>query len=278
MLVFYHPRQSAANNPGYSPSAGKPALFVDLLARHGLPVEIQGFEPASREDLCRAHDPAYVDGVLSCRIDNGFGNRLPEVADSLPYTSGSLLAAARAALAARAVTCSPTSGFHHAGYDFGEDYCTFNGLMVTALALRAEGLLGRVAVLDCDFHFGNGTEDIVDRLECREWCLTSGERFVPARDGEAYLRLLDGFLDELLTFRPDLILYQAGADAHMDDPLGGVLTSDQLLRRDQTVFARLAGLPLAWNLAGGYQRDPDGGISRVLDLHLATCRAALCLR
>ena len=47
--------------------------------------------------------------------------------------------------------------------------------------------------------------------------------------------------------------------------------------RDATIFklAKEAGIPLAWNLAGGYQRDPDGGISKVVDLHLNTFRAAI---
>ena len=76
----------------------------------------------------------------------------------------------------------------------------------------------------------------------------------------------------------DVLIYQAGADPHIDDPLGGWLTTEQLLERDTIVFktARLMGLPVAWNLAGGYQRDKDGGISKVLEIHNNTMRA--CLR
>ena len=71
----------------------------------------------------------------------------------------------------------------------------------------------------------------------------------------------------------DLILYQAGADVHVDDPLGGVLTTEQMILRDRIVFeaARLHSIPLAWNLAGGYQ-DP---IECVLALHLNTMRACV---
>jgi len=45
----------------------------------------------------------------------------------------------------------------------------------------------------------------------------------------------------------DLILYQAGADVHVDDPLGGVLTTEQMIERDQIVFdaARASGTPIA---------------------------------
>ena len=66
----------------------------------------------------------------------------------------------------------------------------------------------------------------------------------------------------------DLILFQAGADVHVDDPLGGVLDNDQIRERDRIVFeaARSAGVPLAWDLAGGYQE----AISSVVRIHRAT--------
>lgn len=72
------------------------------------------------------------------------------------------------------------------------------------------------------------------------------------------------------------MLYQAGADPHINDPLGGFLDSDQLRERDRIVFAGLKalGVPVAWNLAGGYQqkRRMDGSwdISAVLAIHDAT--------
>ena len=75
----------------------------------------------------------------------------------------------------------------------------------------------------------------------------------------------------------DLILYQAGADPHINDPLGGVMTTDQMLRRDELVFQECKAMqvPVAWNLAGGYQRDDQHGIRPVLDLHDNTMRACV---
>jgi acetoin utilization deacetylase AcuC-like enzyme len=72
----------------------------------------------------------------------------------------------------------------------------------------------------------------------------------------------------------DLILYQAGADPHVDDPLGGWLTTEQLRERDRRVFAAAVEwhVPVAWNLAGGYQRTEDGGIGPVLEIHRNTMR------
>jgi acetoin utilization deacetylase AcuC-like enzyme len=75
----------------------------------------------------------------------------------------------------------------------------------------------------------------------------------------------------------DVVLYQAGADPHVDDPLGGWLTTNELRSRDRIVFDVLAGLrvPVAWNLAGGYQKERDGTIPRVLEIHMNTARAAI---
>ena len=94
---------------------------------------------------------------------------------------------------------------------------------------------------------------------------------------DAYLdnmRRLGGLLTR---FGPDLVIYQAGADTHVDDPLGGLLTSDQMRERDSTMFAiaRRLSIPLTWNLAGGYQIEADGSIPRVVELHLNTFEEAL---
>jgi acetoin utilization deacetylase AcuC-like enzyme len=111
----------------------------------------------------RAHDADYVRGVLELRLPNGFGDCSPGVAASLPYTSGAMLAAARHAWRRGRTAVAPCSGFHHAGWAHGGGFCTFNGLMVTAAALRAEGAR-KVGILDCDMHDGDGTDDIIDAL------------------------------------------------------------------------------------------------------------------
>jgi acetoin utilization deacetylase AcuC-like enzyme len=266
--VFYSPRQ-VARPDSFSPSPGKPAEVVADWLTAGLPIEIRGPDAVSRAQLALAHRREFVDAILDCRRDNGFGERSRAVADSLPWTSGSLLSAAREALRNKAVAASPTSGFHHAGHDSCGGYCTFNGLMVTALVLKGEGRIARIGILDCDVHYGNGTDDIIKRLKI-DWVrhVTAGTHY----DFEAapfLARLPDlvrGFAD------CDLLLYQAGADPHIDDPLGGFLTTDQLRERDRIVFAmaKRIGLPVAWNLAGGYQKP----LEKVLEIHRNTLAAA----
>ena len=141
--------------------------------------------------------------------------------------------------------------------------------MVTAAALLAEGRVSKVGILDCDEHWGNGTHDIIERLQLNEEVVHYSPCFEFGRPlkAEAFLARIPKLLEKFVDC--DLVLYQAGADPHIDDPLGGWLTTDQLYRRDHAVFETLRKMeiPVAWNLAGGYQRDESGGIRPVLDIH-----------
>jgi acetoin utilization deacetylase AcuC-like enzyme len=102
---------------------------------------------------------------------------------------------------------------------------------------------------------------------------TAGARKRTAKEAEAFLARLP---DTVAAFSEcTILLYQAGADPHVKDPLGGWLTTEQLARRDRIVFAgaKRMGLPVAWDLAGGYQHDASGGISPVLEIHRNTMSA-----
>jgi acetoin utilization deacetylase AcuC-like enzyme len=77
------------------------------------------------------------------------------------------------------------------------------------------------------------------------------------QDAEAgFVDAINQALDIILQLRPDLVLYQAGADMHVDDPKATLRLSSQALeRRDQRIFSALkaAGIPVLCSLAGGYQ-------------------------
>ena len=267
--VFYTPLM-VADADSFSPSASKPAAVVESWRKLRLPLDINAPEPVTTEDLARAHLPAYVDAVLSCRVANGFGNRREAVAKSLPYTSGAMLAAAREALRNGRVAVAPCSGFHHAGYSHGAGFCTFNGLMVTAMALHASGEARRVGILDFDQHYGDGTDHIIDRLRV-DWIthFSAGRHYGDASEATRFLASIPGLVANMKDC--DVMLYQAGADPHIDDPLGGWLTMRQLFERDRLVFEAAAalGIPVAWNLAGGYQTP----LRMVTLIHDGTMRA-----
>jgi acetoin utilization deacetylase AcuC-like enzyme len=192
------------------------------------------------------------------------------------------------------------SGFHHAHADHGEGFCTFNGLVVTIDALRAAGAAQRIAVLDMDLHYGNGTaslaparphlftmsiygNDYAQNTPYRDVSVVhhsdgANHRSIALPNGSGRAPMLDalerGVAEILAWGRPDLLLYQAGADPYCEDPYSPLaLDHDDLLARDRRVFeiAQAERIPIAWVLAGGYTKDT----TKVVRVHLNTFDAAL---
>jgi acetoin utilization deacetylase AcuC-like enzyme len=189
------------------------------------------------------------------------------------------------------------SGFHHSCADHGEGFCTFNGLVVALESLRAQGKIETAAVLDLDLHYGNGTASLAKSRSwlralsiygndyCQNVCFRDvRERhhedgpnhfsvpLIPSgsSDRGGLMDALNQNLDWLLANgRPDILLYQAGADPLRDDPYSPLdLSHEDLMERDRRVFefAKVNGLPVAWVLAGGYSKD----IRKVVDVHVNT--------
>jgi acetoin utilization deacetylase AcuC-like enzyme len=116
MKVFYRDEQTVHLVDVFPPSARKPAIVVCAWQEvFGASIELAAFRPLDERDFYAAHDRAYVRGVFSLAVANGFGTHSQEVAESLGYTNGSMVAAALHALEHREFAASPTSGFHHAG-------------------------------------------------------------------------------------------------------------------------------------------------------------------
>ena len=271
MRVVYSDQVNAVVQ-GYSPSPAKPALVINAWQLRWPDLVVRPPTPVNRSDLIRAHDPSFVDGVLSLNTANGFGTKSRAVIESVMYTNGAFLTAATWAVMAKSAVAAPVSGFHHASWDEAADFCTFNGLLVSAFALQAKHPGMRIGILDYDYHYGNGTVDILEHLGCEDIIhITAGDQWHTQDQADAFLANIDEDLKRLSAC--DVVLYQAGADPHLDDPLGGFLTTEQLAYRDECVFAGLRKLnvPVAWVLAGGYQRPID----KVVEIHVNTMAAAV---
>ena len=274
MIKVFFRKEMMAITKSFSPSPSKPKRVLSSWLSKFQSIEVVEPEPVTVDQLCLAHDRKYVEGVLSCKSNNGFSNRDEAIAKSLPYTTGSMLGAAREALRNGKVAVAPCSGFHHATWNTAFGYCTFNGLMVTALVLKQENAISRIGIIDFDMHEGDGTNNIINHLNI-DWIVhySAGYKFCkPIQAGE--------FMDAIpeiarMMVGCDLVLYQAGADPHVDDPLGGFLTTPQLKSRDRRIFEMLSMLkiPVAWNLAGGYQDK----FHRVLEIHDNTMEACLAV-
>ncbi|HEU0008714.1 MAG TPA: histone deacetylase [Verrucomicrobiae bacterium] len=300
ITAFYHPGFAAPIGDHIMPM-GKFALVADGLK--SLPgVQLAEPAPATEEELRRVHTSEYINAVRT-----GMPRTLaesqkfpwsPQLFPSVCLTTGACIEAARQALA-DGVAAALASGFHHAHADHGEGFCTFNGLVVAADALKAHGEVRTVSILDLDLHYGNGTAALA---ATRPWLYALSVYGSDYQDNEPYnditvrrhtdgpnhfsvtlpagcdgLRMneiLDQHLPGLLKRgKPDLLLYQAGADPLKADPYSPLaLSHADLLERDRRVFefAWQHALPVAWVLAGGYARD----ITKVVEAHLNTFRAA----
>jgi acetoin utilization deacetylase AcuC-like enzyme len=300
ITAFHHPGFAAPIGEHVMPMRKFQLVADGLSGRRGVRVEAP--LPIDPERLLSVHTRAYVDAVRTgeprALAESQKFPWSPALWPSVLLTNGGALAAAERALA-DGVAAALASGFHHSHADHGEGFCTFNGLVVAADALHAAGRVRRVAVLDLDLHYGNGTASL---CATRPWlfnCSIYGNDYhqnKPYRDvetrrhedgpnhvsfalangsgrGELLEALERGTKAVLAAGRPDLVLYQAGADPYREDPYSP-LALDLVDRRarDRVVFAwaKREGLPLAWVLAGGYTPD----VSKVVAVHLATFDAA----
>ena len=300
---------SLFHDPGFAAPIGdhimpmrKFALVAEALrTRPGL--EIVAPPPVTEADLLRVHTPAYLEAIRSgeprALAESQKFPWSPALFPSVLLTNGGVLAAARRALDHR-VSGALASGFHHAFADHGEGFCTFNGLVVALEALRFAGHIQTAAILDLDLHYGNGTaalagsrpwlqalsiygNDYADNTPYRdvsERHHTDGPNhfsvpLIPsgAADGPNLLATLETHLPWLVRHgRPDILLFQAGADPLRDDPYSPLdLSHEDLFQRDRLVFsfARRHHIPTAWVLAGGYTPD----IEKVVRAHVHTATA-----
>lgn len=198
--------------------------------------------------------------------------------------AGCALAAAHAVAAgARAAFALSRPPGHHAGTDFFGGYCFLNNAALAAQALRDQGL-ARVAVLDIDFHHGNGTQAIFykrsdvlvtsihgdPRTEypfflghADETGLGAGAGYnfnapLPRGTGfDAWRDALQLALRQVRDFRAQVLVVSMGLDTFEGDPISGfLLKSDDFFRVGEDIAD--AALPTVFIFEGGYAVDQLG--------------------
>ena len=248
---------------------------------------------ATREELGLVHTDAYLDDFLAARESaRTAASELPltpEIVRGCVRMAGGTIAAARAALDG-GLAVNVGGGFHHAFPDHAEGFCYLNDLAIALRVLLEEGRIARAAVIDLDVHQGNGTAKIFEG-EPRVFTFSMHqENLYPVKQtsdldlgladrigDRRYLAALDEALPRVLALsRPELVLYQAGADPYEDDRLGNLgLSKEALAARDRRVLEACASarVPCAITFGGGYAMDP----ADTTDIHVGTCRAALAV-
>ncbi|HVX65628.1 MAG TPA: histone deacetylase [Bryobacteraceae bacterium] len=248
--------------------------------------------PAPDEDVLAVHEQSWVERLRSGTLSYYDILKL-EVPYSRQMVRAFWLAAGGTTLAARlalrdGIGFNLGGGFHHAFPGHGEGFCAINDIAVAIRRLRKDGLIRRAMVIDCDVHHGNGTAAIfsgdtgVFTISIHQLNNYPAEK-PPSNididladetgDDEYLERLHHACVPAVTGFKPELVVYVAGADPYYQDQLGGLsLTLEGLRARDHMVIscALMQGAAVAVALAGGYAVD----VNDTVTIHANTVKAA----
>ncbi|MBP7393020.1 MAG: histone deacetylase [Zoogloea sp.] len=293
MKLFYADHFVLPLPPGHRFPMEKYAHLRERLAASGHFGASDFHVPAAASDteILRAHDAGYLQRIVRGTLDAHEARRIgfpwsEAMVERSRRSAGATLAACRAALDS-GCAANLAGGTHHAFRDHGEGFCVFNDAAIAALAMRAEGRVERIAIIDCDVHQGNGTAAILaNRPDCFTFSIHGARNYpfeketsdldveLPDGTGDVgYLDALDEALIPVFASQPRLVIYLAGADPFEDDRLGRLkLTKAGLAARDELVLSecRRRDLPVAIAMAGGYARQIDDTVS----IHAATIETA----
>ena len=263
----------------------------DQLIAAGIAQYLERYEAplATDEQLARVHPPEYVRSIRDVAPDDGTVHLDPDTAMNPHSLDAALRAAGAAVLAtdlvmqkkANSAFCAVRPPGHHACRARAMGFCIFNNVAVAARhAVEAHGL-DRVAIIDFDVHHGNGTEDIFENDEHVLMASIFQHPFYPysgtdnpapnmhnvplaAGSGSRELRraVEDVWLPALEDFRPQLVLFSAGFDAHLEDDMAMLRFTDVdygwVTQAVADVAQRHAGGRMVSMLEGGYSLSALG--------------------
>ena len=288
MLLISSPRFQEHTTPPGHPERPERAEVFDEVAQDWRDRGLRVVEPrpATREELLRVHDDAYV---AAMERTAGHAVRLDPDTFTSPESFEIALLAAGAAVQASAYAIDTRDTAialvrppgHHAERDKAMGFCLFNNVAVAAADAIARGL-ARVAVVDIDVHHGNGTQWMFYDDPRVLYVSTHQSPFYPGTGdadetgsgpGKGFtlnIPLAAGATDEdyatasatvakrLEEYQPELLLVSAGYDAHRDDPLASMRVTTAgyaAIVRSLGDAAAQIGCPIAFVTEGGYDLD-----------------------
>ncbi|MGH8612185.1 MAG: histone deacetylase family protein [Gammaproteobacteria bacterium] len=241
---------------GHPESPARLSAIHDQLSADGLLPLVRFVEApfASREQLSRVHDPAYVERIMRIAPKEGVVRLDPDTVMN-PHSLNAALRAAGALVHAvdlvvrgevAAAFCAVRPPGHHAERSHAMGFCLFNNVAVGAAHALAMPGIARVAIVDFDVHHGNGTEDIFRDEPRVLFCSSFQHPFYPGSGaytrsdhiinmplpagttGVEFREQVEAcWLPALDRFRPQLVFISAGFDAHAADPLAQLLFTEE---------------------------------------------------
>jgi acetoin utilization deacetylase AcuC-like enzyme len=261
------------------------AAIEDQLIASGVGQHLTRFDAplATDAQLARVHPAEYVRAIREVAPRAGTVHLDPDTAMN-PFTLQAALRAAGAAVLGVDLVLSKdfSSSFcavrppgHHACRARPMGFCIFNNVAVAARhAVHAHGL-ERVAIVDFDVHHGNGTEDIFEHDANVMMASIFQHPFYPysgtdnpapnmfnvplaAGSGSKELKaaVREEWLPALEEFKPELVVFSAGFDAHAEDEMAMLRFNDAdyawVTEQVKAVADRYAKGRMVSMLEGGY--------------------------
>jgi acetoin utilization deacetylase AcuC-like enzyme len=271
VVIFHDRRCTEYSAPGHPERPARIERSAPLLKQRHQDWDWREPKPASEDAILRAHSPAHLELIRAAA--NSFDAdtpAYPEIYEHALRGAGAALEVAREARKGNAAFSLMRPPGHHAMRDRAMGFCYFSNIAIAALDALENGA-DRVAIWDFDAHHGNGTEDIVANnprimfasihqfpgypgTGTRSFANIRNFPVAPLTAREAHVAEVRRALNDLIAFKPDLLLVSAGFDAYAGDPI----TEMSLALEDFATFGswmQEATIPSGAILEGGYSDE-----------------------
>ena len=235
--------------------------------------------------LIKTHSLDYISQVQKSFPQNGFnfldGDTVvsPGSKDATKDAVGSILTAIEGVQNKdfKNAFCAVRPPGHHAEKEKAMGFCIYNNVAVGANYLIEKYKYNKIAIIDFDVHHGNGTQDIFYDNEKVLYISTHQYPYYPGSGSEKekgkynnifnipleagttaveYLNAYEHVLNKLKEFKPEFLLFSAGFDAHIDDPLAQLRLSSEdfytLTKRTLEISKPFCNGNVVSILEGGY--------------------------
>jgi acetoin utilization deacetylase AcuC-like enzyme len=271
VIIFHDPRCLEYSAPGHVERPARIGQSVPVLRSRHPSWEWHEPAPAAEAALHRAHSPHHIARVRAAAQDFDTDTPVyPGIYDHALRAAGAAVEVSRAASKGQPSFSLMRPPGHHAMRERAMGFCYFSHIAVAALDALEEGAT-RVAIWDFDAHHGNGTEDIVannPRIDfasihqspgypgtgTRSFGNIHNFPVAPLTPRAKHVAEVRRALDQLIRFKPDLLLVSAGFDAYRGDPI----TEMALEPQDFATFGKWlkeTEIPAGAILEGGYSDE-----------------------